>query len=202
MDKEHLLEENMTTIEEYDCQKCGACCAFFCHVPKHGRPTVSTELKERDLQRLPPHVKDKMVQVDLGCRTHTERTTLLLPAVKTKEGAVCGFFEGSIGSNCGCSIYEYRPYNCRHFAADFDNPSCRMARSWAGIEPVERWIEPCRVQRLTDSARAKLEPYIKKEEEVDGGLMESGGDFTKARRLIDDTRGAGEFDTMLGVCGE
>ena len=154
------MEKN---VGEYDCRSCGACCGFFCHAPKYGRATVSTSLSERDVKRMPESIRDKLVQIERG-RGGDLVTELRLPARKIDdEHQVCAFFAGEIGKSvCGCSIYEYRPFNCRYFIPDQDSSSCRMARSAYGIEEVVEWLDAHEIRNATKVQQRALEPYLKK----------------------------------------
>lgn len=161
-------------VEEYDCKKCGACCAMFCSTPKGARPVVNLALLGRDLERMPEKLRRKLVRIDTIRDGHPVKTEFRLPAVPHDDGAICAFFKGEVGSSCRCSIYKYRPFHCRYFTPDIDYPSCRLARSAFGLEKVATWVSPWEVERMTPMQQKRIAPYLLVGEgKLKKGLVES-----------------------------
>lgn len=98
---------------EYDCQKCGACCAH-----KWSWPVLRRD--RSDARQIPRH----LVREDL-------------PLLKT-VGNRCIALTGSVGISTGCSIYEARPAACRAFQPG--SALCLEAREACGIS-TERHLE-------------------------------------------------------------
>jgi len=74
----------------FDCQSCGACCAY-----KWSWPILRRD--RSDAAGIP----SQMVRADL-------------PLMRT-EGSRCVALEGVVGQRVGCSIYGERPTACRNF---------------------------------------------------------------------------------------
>ena len=91
----------------FDCQSCGACCAYSADWPR-----FSLESDE-ELDRIPA----ELVASDLsGMRCEADRCTALL---------------GIVGERVGCAIYAARPHVCR--ACEPGDDECLMARAAHGI---------------------------------------------------------------------
>lgn len=98
---------------EFDCLKCGACCAqptgesSYVFVRDHEKPAFDEDLLEGDELR---------TKIDERGRT------------------VCIALDGEIGECVSCSVYSYRPSSCRTFAAG--SPGCLLARA-SELEKIE-----------------------------------------------------------------
>ncbi|ABR58953.1 YkgJ family cysteine cluster protein [Sinorhizobium medicae] len=87
---------------DFDCQSCGACCAYSADWPRFSLET------EEELERIPA----AYVAADLGgMRCENDRCTAL---------------EGKLGRSVGCKVYEMRPIVCRTCMPGDDE--CLMAR--------------------------------------------------------------------------
>ena len=168
----------MPKVEEYDCQKCGACCAFFvepeiegCKDPKPGelymtaRPAVlNAPLFKRDLARMPKRIRQQLVRfrrpLKQGPDADQVDTGMRLPAKKTKFGYACKFFKGEIGGPCSCGIYAHRPFHCRYFIPDPDNPVCVLSRTAFGLE--KKKISEWKYGASNSYQRALLAPFTKR----------------------------------------
>ncbi|RWD65677.1 MAG: YkgJ family cysteine cluster protein [Mesorhizobium sp.] len=99
----------------FDCQSCGACCAYSADWPR-----FSTE-EDAELDRIP----EALVAADQsGMRC---------------EGGRCSALGGEVGKGTACAIYEIRPHVCRACMPGGDD--CLMARAAYGL-PVELPISP------------------------------------------------------------
>ncbi|RWG00530.1 MAG: YkgJ family cysteine cluster protein [Mesorhizobium sp.] len=99
----------------FDCQSCGACCAYSADWPR-----FSTE-EDAELDRIP----DELVATDLsGMRCEDGRCTAL---------------RGEVGKQTACAIYEARPHVCRACMPGGDD--CLMARAAHGLA-AESVISP------------------------------------------------------------
>lgn len=95
---------------EFDCQSCGACCAYSAEWPR-----FSLESDEQ-LALIP----EAFVAADLsGMRCENDR---------------CLALAGEIGKHVACTIYAVRPEVCR--ACMPGDPECLMAREAHGIGRV------------------------------------------------------------------
>ncbi len=91
----------------FDCQSCGACCAYSADWPR-----FSTE-EDEQLDRIP----EKFVAADLsGMRC---------------DGVRCSALVGEVGKHTACGIYELRPDVCRACMPGDD--ACLMARAAHGL---------------------------------------------------------------------
>ena len=91
----------------FDCQSCGACCAFSRHWPR-----FTTE-DDADLDRIPAG----FVALDLsGMRCLGDR---------------CSALAGEVGVSTSCTIYSIRPEVCR--ACQPGDDACLMARARHGF---------------------------------------------------------------------
>ena len=98
-------------VEEFDCQSCGACCAYSAEWPR-----FTTESDEM-LDLIPP----ELVAEDLsGMRCDEDR---------------CRALTGAVGQATACGIYARRPQVCRDCLPG--DPECLMARRRHGL-PVSR----------------------------------------------------------------
>ena len=102
-------KETMGMSDDYpevtiECTSCGRCC-----VSPEG-VYMCVPLKEDDLDTIPLHILNTMTRPDptYGRLTNNK---------KHPDGIACVFFKGRVGKKCGCSIYEFRPWHCRHFQA-------------------------------------------------------------------------------------
>jgi Fe-S-cluster containining protein len=75
--------------EDFDCQTCGACCAYSSDWPRFSLES------EEDLSRIPPD----LVSADLG-------------GMRCENGR-CMALDGVLGEHVGCRIYAVRPIVCR-----------------------------------------------------------------------------------------
>ncbi|AZO30775.1 MULTISPECIES: YkgJ family cysteine cluster protein [Mesorhizobium] len=99
----------------FDCQSCGACCAYSADWPR-----FSTE-EDAELDRIP----EALVAADqsgMHC-----------------EGSRCSALCGEVGKGTACTIYEVRPHVCRACMPGGDD--CLMARAMYGLA-VESVISP------------------------------------------------------------
>jgi Fe-S-cluster containining protein len=103
----------------YDCQQCGACCTNQESVPATGYVCLSGDEPKR-MKRLGLSVVKADGSFFLGTRGRAESCY-----------PVCVALHGRVGSECGCAIYERRPYNCRQF--DAGSRLCEAARAKAGL---------------------------------------------------------------------
>ena len=92
---------------KFDCQKCGACCAYSDTWP---------ELDESD------DLPDSMVNYEMG-----------LHGAMRCNGDRCTMIEGTIGKILKCKIYNKRPWACR--TCDPKNNACLAARKHHNILP-------------------------------------------------------------------
>ncbi|WP_430691664.1 YkgJ family cysteine cluster protein [Mesorhizobium captivum] len=91
----------------FDCQSCGACCAYSADWPR-----FSTE-EDAELDRIP----EALVAADQsGMRC---------------EGGRCAALRGEVGKGTACAIYEVRPHVCR--ACMPGGGDCLMARDMYGL---------------------------------------------------------------------
>ncbi|SIQ68901.1 hypothetical protein SAMN05880582_10331 [Rhizobium sp. RU20A] len=96
---------NLLTAEDpatFDCQSCGACCAY-----SEDWPRFSLETDE-ELDRIP----EALVAEDLG-------------GMRCPDNR-CAALSGEIGKHVACTIYEIRPIVCRTCMPG--DPECLMAR--------------------------------------------------------------------------
>lgn len=88
--------------QNFDCQSCGACCAYSADWPRFSLET------EEELERIPA----EHVAADLGgMRCENDRCTAL---------------EGALGKSVACTVYAVRPLVCRACMPGDDE--CLMAR--------------------------------------------------------------------------
>ena len=100
--------------EDFDCQACGACCAY-----SQEWPRFSLESDE-DLAKIP----DAYVAADMsGMRCEADR---------------CVALDGTLGRHVGCRIYAVRPIVCRDCMPG--DPECLMARDRL-IETLQRHLQ-------------------------------------------------------------
>ncbi|MEZ2330045.1 YkgJ family cysteine cluster protein [Mesorhizobium sp. RCC_202] len=99
--------EDVEAAAIFDCQSCGACCAYAADWPR-----FSTE-EDAELDRIP----EALVATDLsGMRF---------------EGGRCAALRGEVGKHTACGIYDARPHVCR--ACMPGDPECVMARAAHGL---------------------------------------------------------------------
>ncbi|MGV4797415.1 YkgJ family cysteine cluster protein [Rhizobium sp. F40D2] len=94
----------MTSLIDFDCRSCGACCSF-----SPSWPRFSTET-EAALDLLPAH----FVAARMRC-----------------DGARCSALFGLVGSETSCQVYDLRPDVCR--ACVPGDGACLTAREFFGI---------------------------------------------------------------------
>lgn len=94
---------------EFDCLKCGACCATF-----------DVLLQGDDEDRF--ERKAELLALTVG---YTRLATLPLRFMQRDDAGRCVALSGALG-DCRCTIYEHRPALCRAFEAGSDD--CREAR--------------------------------------------------------------------------
>lgn len=106
--------------EEFDCQKCGACCAHFANedLSDIGRRGRGIFIADDDTNGLPPSLV-----IEYGLTYAVDKW---LRARKVGEHWQCKALTGQIGQSCSCSVYEKRPETCRKFEAG--SMPCRTAR--------------------------------------------------------------------------
>jgi len=97
----------------FDCQSCGACCAFF---------RVSFYWSETDAHPIGwvPQALTKAIS--------PHRVAMLGTATLTPR---CVALNGKIGESVGCSIYEKRSSTCREFT--MGTAECLKARAAHGL---------------------------------------------------------------------
>jgi uncharacterized protein len=107
------------------CQKCGACCAFF-------------------RVRFPASESNSC----LGGSVPIDLTVLLDDATRCMQGTEttnprCIALHGQVGTNVSCSIYLCRPSCCRNFLQSWKNEAgntlCDRARAVFGLQPFSQY---------------------------------------------------------------
>lgn len=98
----------METSATYDCQSCGACCAY-----SRDWPRFSLESDE-EIARIPA----KFVNDAVGCMLW--------------DGTRCSALEGKLGEHVACRVYEVRPIVCRDCQPG--DEECLIARRHYGFE--------------------------------------------------------------------
>ncbi len=101
----------MVDADDFDCLRCGACCAA---------TTSATEgyvdLTARDLRRLPPPY-----------RAAAERMpSPRMPTRVRASATACAALRGTIGRRVTCAVYDARPTACRKLRPG--SRACRMLR--------------------------------------------------------------------------
>ncbi|NKJ97981.1 YkgJ family cysteine cluster protein [Rhizobium leguminosarum bv. viciae] len=97
----------MTSLIDFDCRSCGACCSYSSTWPR-----FSTET-EAALDLLPAHF---VAANEQGMRC---------------DGARCSALVGRVGSETSCQVYDLRPDVCR--ACVPGDGACLTAREFFGI---------------------------------------------------------------------
>lgn len=101
--------ETMGDAARYDCQSCGACCAYSSECP-----VFEWDLSDRD------GIPEEMIDDDgKGMRCYNDQ---------------CCALNGVIGFSTWCAIYERRPVACRSLQAGSEG--CRMIRRYFGLESL------------------------------------------------------------------
>ncbi|MQX65258.1 YkgJ family cysteine cluster protein [Sinorhizobium meliloti] len=96
------MSQSVPAHQNFDCQSCGACCAYSADWPRFSLET------EEELERIPADY----VAADLdGMRCESGRCTAL---------------EGKLGRSVACKVYDIRPIVCRTCMPGDDE--CLMAR--------------------------------------------------------------------------
>lgn len=98
-----------------ECQRCGACCAFF-----------RVDFSVYETAACGGAVPDGLV-VDVAGATVRMRGTDHWPPR-------CTALTGTLGRQVACGIYEWRPSPCREFEAGSD--ACNRARARHGLPPL------------------------------------------------------------------
>lgn len=98
---------------DFDCQSCGACCAFY---------RVSFYWAETDVH------PNGIVPQEMTKPINPHRVAMLGTATPTPR---CVALEGQIGESVGCTIYEKRSSPCREFT--MGTPECLKARAAHGL---------------------------------------------------------------------
>jgi Fe-S-cluster containining protein len=91
----------------YDCQRCGACCAYAADWPRF------TLEDESAIRRIPAHYVDEA------------------RGRMRSDGGRCRALKGEIGGSTECAVYELRPDVCR--ACEPGDDACLMARRRHGL---------------------------------------------------------------------
>lgn len=96
------------------CQECGACCSYF-------KITFYKDINKQ----LPT---DMVIKIN--------KNTNAMKGADIFKGKCCAF-NGTIGKNCECTIYNVRPNVCREFPVYLrngkQNPKCYRAREHFGL---------------------------------------------------------------------
>jgi len=87
----------------FDCQTCGACCAY-----SHEWPRFWTE-SQAEIERIPRRYRDD-ASTAMRC-----------------DGDRCSALEGEVGRSTRCAVYADRPVVCRDCRPGDD--ACRIART-------------------------------------------------------------------------
>jgi Fe-S-cluster containining protein len=90
---------------EFECTSCGRCC-----VSPGGMRTV-VHLSQEDVDQMPLHV----LQMTTEKYMPKYEDFRIMKNVEKPDGLGCIAFRGRVGKKCGCAIYEWRPWHCRHF---------------------------------------------------------------------------------------
>ncbi len=98
---------SLTATTDFDCQTCGACCAYDASLPR-----FSTETDE-ELDELPRHF---VADDEQGMRWDCDR---------------CSALSGSVGVSTSCMVYDIRPDICR--ACMPNDGACLEARAAYGF---------------------------------------------------------------------
>lgn len=107
------MTELPTVDDEYDCRKCGACCATVWQDDRY------VSLTPREVEELPEQFKHMLVF------DGDKASMRLRPA---GGGALaCIALSGKHGTSVTCTIYDYRPHPCRVFEPGSDE--CDYART-------------------------------------------------------------------------
>ncbi|TPN82048.1 YkgJ family cysteine cluster protein [Mesorhizobium sp. CU2] len=101
------LSPDAGPVAVFDCQSCGACCAYAADWPR-----FSTE-EDAELDRIP----EALVAADLS-------------GMKFENGR-CAALIGDVGKHTACGIYDARPHVCR--ACMPGDPECLIARAAHGL---------------------------------------------------------------------
>lgn len=97
----------MPDVSVYDCQSCGACCAY-----SRDWPRFSLETDE-EIARIPA----KFVNDAVGCMLSIDNR--------------CTALEGELGDRVACRVYEVRPIVCRDCMPG--DEECLIARRHFGM---------------------------------------------------------------------
>jgi Fe-S-cluster containining protein len=113
--RHNFVERRLKTIaedieEKTDCTTCGNCCRV-----------ATTQLSQRDVERLARFLGMKVVQFLRDYTTETEEEGLILK--RTDHG--CVFLEGNL-----CSVYEGRPETCQLFPHLVKGNGSFISRMW------------------------------------------------------------------------
>jgi len=100
-----MLETSPPDI--FDCQTCGACCAYSAEWPRFSLET------DEEIARIP----DTFIAADLS-------------GMKFEAGR-CAALTGEVGKHVGCAVYADRPQVCRTCMPG--DEECKMARAEFGF---------------------------------------------------------------------
>lgn len=89
-------------VTDYDCVKCGACCAT------NWQDEHYVYLSDGDVAHIPEHRRDELV-------VYTDGLPSIGLRLNKQNTRVCAALSGKIGNSVACTIYEHRPFICRHF---------------------------------------------------------------------------------------
>ena len=105
-----------TIEEEYDCVKCGACCAT------NWQEDHYVTLNEEDVRRLTDEDRERLIIYIDG----EDRRPAMRTRYNRRGELVCAALQGFTGCRVSCSIYEDRPDACRRFSRG--GMACDFAR--------------------------------------------------------------------------
>ena len=110
----------MIDIDDYDCQRCGACCV--------------SDFESVDYVHVSLEEAEAFWEQDLGNLLYEERTygspaLSLRTASDSCGNCRCIALAGTVGKSVSCSVYEIRPKVCRSFEPGTD--VCDYARQIA-----------------------------------------------------------------------
>ncbi|MDD5008569.1 MAG: hypothetical protein PHC68_09275 [Syntrophorhabdaceae bacterium] len=107
--------------QKYDCQKCGACCVYYCY----DKDRLCMQLRDEDLKYIP---KDKITYVsdDYMVLTDGNPGIAMMKAVKRGKHYRCVFLKGTIGKSVACLLQKHKPVGCKNFlCGDYACETCR-----------------------------------------------------------------------------
>ena len=96
--------------ESIDCTACANCCRV-----------ATTQLNQRDVERLAKYLRVKVPDFLKGYTTEDEEEGLVLQ--RNEQG--CVFLDGNL-----CSVYDSRPETCQHFPHLVKGAGSLLSRMW------------------------------------------------------------------------